>query len=237
MKRQKQTRLDIQYWSPTSLDDFFRCPRGWFLERSERKHITTPALAKGIFCHSKIEELKLNNLRKRTRYKSAEAFGNVIKNDWLRFPGKTNKIRGDAIIWESDEQKYIIGSEINKIGLKHYPFLTEEPAAILFQKSVLIYEAKEHERYTISKRFKYIFKGRAFSGEIDEIRPNHRVRDYKTGIWKFIEKNLEFSFQPTYYLLTFCILCNKEDEFREMMGIKRKEAKYWAGNPNLSAKK
>ena len=223
----------IQYWSATSLEDFFRCPRGWFLERNKRKKITTPPLAKGTHCHSKGEELRLHHLRTKARYKSAESFGNVIANDWQRGPMKEGKIRGNKILWEYETQPYVIKEEIRSLGKKHYPILMGEEPPILFQKSNINNETPIHKRFTIAHRFKYIFQGRALSGEIDEIRPNHKVRDYKTGKWGFIEKKLEFSLQPTYYLLTFCILCNKDETFREMMGVKKEEAEHWAGNPDF----
>lgn len=237
LKINRPPNPSLRYWSPTSLEDFLRCPRGWYLSRTLRKKITLPALAKGTHTHSKLEELRLHKLRERARYKSAESYGNVIANDWTRGPIKTNSIRGDTILWESEQQKWIIREQIRKNGKRHHPILTEEEPPFLIAKKGKKQEVPPHKRYTTTHRFKFIWKGHGFSGEIDELRPNKTVRDYKTGRSSYIKKALDTALQPTYYLLRVCNICNVSEEFREKFGVTEKEAKHWAGNPEFIGEK
>lgn len=241
-------------WSASSMKDFYNCPRGWYLEKIITEKSITPALAKGIHVHRGIENLRLHHLRKRARYKSAEAFGNVLANDWGRNVVKEGEIDGRKIIWEFDEQPYIIKEEIRKIGHKHYPILMEEGPPILIpiykngekpiQLDMLaIMEnkpqpaPKKHREYKTAYFFEFRFKGRGLRGEIDEFRPNFLVRDYKTGIWKFIEKKLEYDLQPTIYLLAISNLLLTNEELRSSLNITEAETKELEKDPNYIKEK
>jgi hypothetical protein len=241
----------IREWSPTSLESLFRCPRSWYLKKLLKIKLITPALAKGLIVHGMIEDLRLHHLRgkeygTRKRWKSAKAFGSAAANKWHGFkkngeaygPIMSGKIRGDTILWDKDEngkvddgQKWMIKNQIKSRCTELYDILMSEEQPILFPRRNARITDKEHKKYRTAFSFRFTIDGRTFRGEIDEVRPGKVLRDYKTGIWRFIEKKASFALQPTFYLLTFCSLCNKIPEFREKMGVSKVEAEHWAGNP------
>lgn len=230
----------VRHWSPTVLEEFFRCPRFWYLKSKLKLKVTTPQMAKGTFLHNIIEQLRLNHLRKRPRYKSAEAFGNVAANQWHGYEKDGEKYgiiktgedsRENKILWEDDKQPYRMKEEIRQRCASLYDILMSEEQPILFPKAKTNPNILENKKFKTSFRYRYTLNGRGFSGEIDEIRPQKVLRDYKTGIWKFVEQKTETALQPTFYLLTFCALCNEVPQFRNLVGVTEKEAKHWAGNP------
>ncbi len=221
------------YYSPTGLEAVLECPRRRYFQKHERKKLTWPDFAKGTHLHRKIEELRLHHLRKRARYKSAEAFANVIANDWQRNVIKEGKIRGDKIVWKDEKQPYIIKAEIKEIGLRAYPLLMKEAETnppIIFSNLT----KKGNIVYRTAYEFEFIYKGRGFSGEIDEIRKENDkiiIRDYKTGKWKFIEDKQGYAFQPTEYEFAVCYLCNTDETFRKILGVTKEEAESWIKEP------
>ncbi len=237
----KLTEPLIMYYSPTGLESILECPRRRYLNKKFRKKLTWPDLAKGTHMHRKIEELRLHHLRKsmgkNNRYNSAEAFANVIANDWQQGPIKEGKIRGDVILWDEDDksQPYRIKEEIRKIGLRIYPILIKEqeknPPFIFTNLT-----KKGNINYNTSYEFEFTYKSRGFTGEIDEIRKEDDkivIRDYKTGKWKFVEDKQEYAFQPTEYLFAVCLLSKKDETFRKILGITEEQVNSWIKEPEL----
>lgn len=238
----KKPELSIRKWSPTGLDSFLECPKRRFLHKKLNKKLTWPDFAKGTHMHRKIEELRTNHLRplleKNSRYNSAEAYANVVANDWRQGAIKECKIRGDKILWENENQPYIIKNELKEICLRIYPILMEEAEktqAIIFKNIT----KKGNISFRTAYEFEFVYKGRGFSGEIDEIRKENDkiiIRDYKTGKWRYIEDRLNYAFQPTQYEFTACALLIGEDktseEFREALGITEEQAKSWIKKPD-----
>ncbi len=208
----------LRYWSATALENLFTCPRKFYFEKMLKKRVTSPHLAKGTFVHRKISQFRLK------QNKTAEAWANTCANHWIRYPGAAGKIRGDTILWSSDEEKYILKNDIHEICETHYHRLKEENP-ILFPT--------QNKKRTTAYPFKFVFNGRGFRGEIDEIHPGWNLRDYKTGSWWYLERKLEFALQPTYYTLAFCVLANKEEKMREVLGISEQDAVSWGGNPDF----
>ncbi len=152
----KSSKPKLKYWSPTKLEDFYRCPRGRFLEKLLHKPLITPALAKGIHIHSAFDSLRLHHLRERKRWSSPETFANVIANDWIRGPVKTGQIRGKTILWEFEGQQYVIKESIRERCRKAYSILIEEAQPLLFLKKSATIETPEHKKYTTARRFEFV---------------------------------------------------------------------------------
>ena len=238
------TREDeLIYYSPTGLEGLLQCPRRKILHKKFKKRFTWPDLAKGTHLHRKIEEFRLHHLRKsigkNNRYNSAEAFANVIANDWARGPIKNGEIRGDVILWDKDDiaQPYKIKQEIKEIGLRIYPVLMKEQE----ENPPIIFTHLTKERnikYNTSYEFKFSYKGRGFTGEIDEIRKEGDkfvIRDYKSGKWKFIEDKLNYAYQATEYLIAFSFLALRDEVFRKTLGITKEEAESVIKDPELNS--
>lgn len=230
----------IRKWSATGLNSILECPRRRFLDKKIRKKVTWPDFAKGTHMHRKIEELRTNHLRplqgKNSRYKSTEAYANVVSNDWQR-SAIEGEMRGDKILWEYENQPYVLKKEIKEICLRTYPMLTEEvekAPAVIFKNIT----KKGKINFRTAYEFEFIYKGRGFSGEMDEIRKEGEkiiIRDYKTGKWKYIEDKLNYASQPTQYEFAVCALLIGKDktseEFREALGITKEQAKSWIKAP------
>lgn len=233
---------EITCYSPTGLEMLIECPRRRFLQKKVKKKLTWPELAKGTHLHRKIEQLRLHHLRKEMgknpRYKTAEAFGNVIANDWSRGPVKEGKIRGDVILWNKEDkgQPYRMKEEIREIGNRIYPILTEEEnKPFIFTKI----SKKGNVSYHTAYEFEFTYRGRGFKGEIDEIRKegeNFVLRDYKSGKWRYIENELEYAIQPTEYILAFSFLALRDENFRKTIGITEEEAEFKIKDPELNSK-
>ena len=227
-------KSEIKYYSPTGLEDLLQCPRRRYLNKKLKKKFTWPDLAKGTHMHRKIEELRLHHLRKsmgkNPRYSSAETFANVIANDWHLKPIKEGEIRGDVILWNEEDpigEKFRIKDEIKKIGLRIYPILMEEQEKnhpFIFTHIT----KKGNIKYNTSYEFKFTYRGRGFSGEIDEIRKegdNFVIRDYKTGKWKYVEDKLDYAYQATEYMFAFSLLVSRDKMFRNTLGITEEQAR------------
>ena len=223
----------LRHWSPTGLEGVIECARRRRLRQKFKKKLTWSDFAKGTHIHRKIEELRLNHLREKSRYNSAEAYANVVANDWQRGPIKEGKIRGDKIIWADEKQPYIMKNEIQEICKRIYPILMEEQIKnppIIFTDLT----KKGEIKYKTSYDFQLVYKGRGFSGEIDEMRKEGGkiiIRDYKTGKWKYIEEKLNYAFQPTEYKFVACLLCIKDENFRKALEITKEQAETLVESP------
>ncbi len=227
---------ESESWSPTGLEDFLRCPRRRYLHKKHKKKLTWPDFAKGIHLHRKIEELRLHRIREKPpRYKSAEAFANVIANDWQRTPISEGEIEGNKILWEYEKQPYTIKEEIRQIGKRFYPILMEEEKNS--PPIIFTYLTKKRKVVnTTAYEFDFSYKDRGLNGEIDEIRKEEDkiiIRDYKSGKWKYVENKIAYAFQPTEYEFAVCLLCLTNETFRKAIGITNEQVQEWIKNPEL----
>ncbi len=224
-----------RYYAPTSLEGIIQCPRRRHLQKLYNKKLTWPDFAKGTHLHIKLEELRTHPFRnlkgKRKRYSSAETFANVIANDWQRSAIKEGKIRGDKILWEYENQPYVMKNEIKEIALRVYPILMEEA------ETVIIFSYKTQQGNLSIRNaydFEFVYKGRGFTGEIDEIRKEGDkiiIRDYKSGRWQFIENKKEYALQPTEYTFAVCYEALTNEQFRNALSISLEQAQEWIKNP------
>lgn len=233
--REKQE--GIRHHSPTGLEATLECPRRRYLQKKFKKKITSPSLAKGTHMHRKIEELRLHHLRnqmgKNPRYKSAEAFANVTAGDWHRQAIKEGKIKGNKILWEYENQGYVMKKEIKDICLRIYPALMKEQEKN--PPTIFKYLTKSGEiKFRTGFEFELIYKGRGFLGEIDEVRKEEDkiiIRDYKTGKWGFVEKKLNYAFQPTEYEFIVCLELLRNESLRRVIGVTEDQVSEWIKNP------
>ena len=228
-----------RYYAPTTLESIIECPRRRYLQKTFNKKLTWPDFAKGTHLHRKIAELRTHHLRhlkgKKKRYGSAEAFANVVANDWQRVPINQGMIDKNKILWDETlpNQPYILKSEIHEIALRIYPLLMAE------LETVIIF-ANKTQKDALSIRtaynFEFVYKGRGFTGEIDEIRKANNkiiIRDYKSGKWSFIEKKQEYAHQPTEYTFAICYESLVNEQFRKAIGISFEQAQSWIAKPEL----
>jgi hypothetical protein len=233
--REKQE--GFRYHSPTGLETIIQCPRRRYLDKKVKKKVTSPSLAKGTHMHNRIEELRLHPYRKQLgknqRYSSAKTFANVVGGDWHRQAINEGEMQGKKILWEYENQKYVLKNEIKEMCLRIYPILMkeqEENPPVVFK----FYTKKGNIRFRTGYEFELIYKGRGLRGEIDEIRKEKDkiiVRDYKTGKWQFIEGKLDYAYQPTVYDLITCLECLNNEKFRNSLDITEEQAKNWIKNP------
>lgn len=210
---------EIEYFSPTSLEAILKCGRQYLFYKTVRGR-TNADLAMGKFVHNWLEKIRIKRyLNLKGQYKTAKSCASALSAIWLRFhAGKNlevNKIGKDIILWKNDGERYITAERINEIFLAHYDRIMEEPMPLVFQR----YTKKRKLEYLTEYGFKFVMNKRGFVGKIDEVFPNLNIRDYKTGKRKYLEKSAEYKFQPTFYALGYCTLCNRDSDFRESLGI------------------
>lgn len=189
-----------------------------------RLKVTTPIQALGTFLHRRKELLyKGEPGQLKLYHKSAEAFASAAKGWWKRTVARTNKIKGQKILWEFKGQPWDFskdGGLIEELCIKTYnKCASEEPPLYV-----------EYSR-------KFMLNGRSFNVRIDEIRRNYTIREYKTGMSLPRLLQLKHFPQFTFYALAFCCFAHWDEEFARICGVSEEDRKSWGGNPDYISEK
>jgi len=228
------------YWTATDINRMNTCPRKYFYSVVKKVRTATSGdMARGVFMHRRIETFfkpdKKNPKQMIPVYKSAKAWANVAANWWQQGAIKNSRSRGQVIDWKFDQEPYILKNSIRETCLASYDFLAEQGPPILAEYRFAF--------SVVAPEFQFLKNGIKFKGIIDDIRDSEKpdmlklIRDYKTGWSRIKDTDAEHGYQLTLYGLAFCTLCNKDDGFREAVGIPKELAALWGGNPILISDK
>ncbi len=202
-------------WNPTNISRAAECLMQFYLISVEKKKpATTADMASGRFIHNAMSRFYVeDNGIRRPKYRSAEAFANAMKAQWVfaaRNPGFRNRIE-----WKSREEPYWLGEHIWKVCRAAYDrYASEGPP--------------EYSEYPI----KFRLDGRTYNVRLDEIRKGLDgpvIRDLKSGRRKPGRMSLNYDPQFTLYSLAVACECFRKPEFAESIGVDPEEAKRWGG--------
>lgn len=168
-----QDKYDAVWLSHSSIGDYLKCPRAYFLrnvyrnERGKKINLVAPVLSLGISVHNAIEDLK--------NYKADERFKKpiqaVFEEEWKRVAGKAGGFK-------SAEEE----AEMKERGIRMVENVKNNPG-LLLKKTVKLKEGNNGmpPNFYLSEEENLILCGKIDWLEYIEQDNSVRVIDFKTG--------------------------------------------------------
>ncbi len=224
------------YWSASEIASANYCLMRHYLEYGKMIKPRLSMYEKGTLIHRVIEDFwdwKENIKGKKYKNKTPEEFAQYFRGRWIQHfmaAEKSKSKKTKPIIWNSENEKWIIAWQIENIAPLLYEQLSKDGKPLFKEKSF---------KFSIEANIDGKKRILGFDGRIDEIRMRDGVpviRDYKTGGMRFGDMSLGHDPQPTFYWLALSAMAYYDREFAEKIGLSS-EAQTLMGNPRFLSEK